>query len=132
MTAASVTVAGRLAAERLMVDACTITRSAGNAGLNEVTGRTVPRATTVYSGPCQVQVPDTQPQTPEVGERTATVQRLTVKIPVSVTGVRVGDRVTLTTAALDGDLAGRTYRVAGLHDKTYATSRRLACEETTG
>lgn len=130
-TAAGAVAAGRRAAEALMVDVCTITHGTGAATLNETTGRRTLTTSTVYSGPCRVQVPQAQPQTSDVAERSATVQQLTISIPVTATGVAVGAVVTVTASALDPELAGRVFRVSGVHHKTHATARRLACEETT-
>lgn len=52
-------------------------------------------------------------------------QRYIVQIPVSVVGVRVGDVVTVLAD-------GRVFRVGGTHRKSWQTSQRLLCDETTG
>jgi hypothetical protein len=133
VTAAAAVAAGRRAAEALMVDACTVAHGTGGGVQDETTGQVARTTSTVYTGPCRVQLPQAQPRTSDVAERTATVQRAIVSLPVATsTGVRVGATVTITAAALDADLAGRRFRVVGLHHKSYATARRLECEEVTG
>jgi hypothetical protein len=124
----------RAEAEAMMVDACTIT----HAGTDDTTfdpdtgTYTNDADSTVYTGPCQVQVSDglTAQQT-EAGGAELTVTRVMVKIPVTATGVQVGDLVTITTATNDADLEGQVFTVVGLHAKTFATSRRLQVERTT-
>jgi hypothetical protein len=123
--------AGQRLAAQLMVDTCRITRTTGTTTHNPTTGRLVPAVSTVYEGRCQVRVPTSTPETPEAAGRTATVQDAIVKVPLAVTGVEVGDTITVLTAAHDPELVGRTFRVAGTHAKTYATARKLAVEETT-
>jgi hypothetical protein len=127
--------AARADAEALMVDGCVVTRPGGDPVFDEDTGRYVdPPPVTVYSGECQVQVRgDGSASDVAAGEREATVQRPVVKLPVSSsTGVRVGNTVTVTHAEHDAELLGRKFRVNALHHKTFATSRRLRCEEVTG
>lgn len=123
--------AGQRLAEQLMVDTCRITRTTGTTAHDPVTGRVVPATSTIYEGRCQVRVPTSTPETPESAGRTATVQDAIVKVPLAVTGVEVGDTITVLTATHDPELPGRTYRVSGTHAKTYATARKLAVEETT-
>lgn len=129
--AAAATLAGRRAAEALMVDACTITHRTGVGVLNETTGQVARTSTTVYTGPCRVQSPQAQPQQAEVADRAATTQPLVVSIPVAAAGVLVGAAVQITASALDAELVGRRFRVTGVHHKTHATARRLQVEEVT-
>ena len=130
-TAAAATLAGRRHAEALMVDACTVTQRTGVGTLNETTGAVTTPTATVYTGKCRVQSAQPQPRTAEVVERTATMQGLTVSIPVSATAVRVGAVVQITASALDAELVGSRFLVTGVHHKTHATARRLQCEEAT-
>lgn len=129
--AAAATLAGRRAAESLMVDSCTIEHRSGAGVLDEATGQVSKPATVVYTGPCRVQVPQAQPRTAEVAERTATLQGIVVSIPVGSGGVRVGAVVRITAATLDPELVDRTFRVVGIHHKTHGTAQRLQCEEVT-
>ena len=118
----------RQRAEALMADSCTI----GEAGEQEyVDGAyvTTPGAA-VYSGKCQVQVTDSVTmQGDTVGDVEVTLERVTIKIPVSAPSVPIDSIVTITAVSdvSDPALVGRTYRVTGSHAKTYATARRLPC-----
>jgi uncharacterized protein DUF6093 len=122
---------GRAAAERLMVDTCTITRSSV-AFTDPETGHQVKTTTTVYAGKCriQMQMPGSA-NASEPGEAYLLMLNLSVQVPASVTGVQPGDIVTVTAAAHDPELVGRTFRVKDLAHKTHATSRRLGVQEVT-
>lgn len=119
---------GRAAAERLMVDTCIIDRRSGSV-LDEDTGQYVDTYTTVYSGKCRIQVTDPGGRAADAGEQTSQIQSLVLQVPMTVSGVKVDDRVSLTASALDPDLVGRTFRVSDLMHKTHATARRLPVEE---
>ena len=54
MSAETLTLRGRLAAEQLMQDACTITRTTGSS-TNLQSGAVTKTTSTVYSGKCRVQ-----------------------------------------------------------------------------
>jgi len=114
-------------ADSLMTDTCTIKRQAGTA-MNATTLAMEPTYTTVYSGKCRVQLRDTVATQPDAGERAHATVRTILQIPVSVTGVKVDDTVTITASA-DADLTTRTLRVRSVFHKTHATARRLECEE---
>jgi Family of unknown function (DUF6093) len=118
----------RAQAESLMLDTCTITRAGTGQGVwNETTGSYDPPAsTTVYTGPCKVQTRDVQVANPDVAGREAFVVDWTVHLPVvGSEGVRQGDTVTITAAALDAALVGRVFTVDGPHLGTAKTARRL-------
>lgn len=133
MTAAGALARGRAAAERLMVDACRITRAGDVGALDPDTGRHAAAGETlVYAGPCRVQVVDSlNDQTPEFGGREVTLQSAVVAIPITATGVDVGDVVKVTAAAHDPELVDTEYRVVATHHKTHATARRLQVEQQT-
>lgn len=87
---------------------------------------------TIYSGACQVQIGgNADALTPDIGGGSTTIQQLTVKVPVTDVSYEIQDLVTITAATLDETLVGRKYRVTALHAKTYATARRLQCDEVT-
>lgn len=134
MTAETITQAGRTAAAALMIDACIIRRSGGARVFDPNTGTyTTPASSIVYQGPCQVQIATLgDAATPDVEGGGTTVQQLVVKLPVDDTEYRVQDVVEVTSSILDETLVGRRFRVAGLHAKTFATARRLQCDEVTG
>jgi hypothetical protein len=123
MTAASAVLAGRAAAEKLMVDACTIDRP-GVPATDPTTGVVTPALTTVYMGVCKVQGLDPQERTREAGGYIFTVQRYRVDVPVGAYSPEVGDLVTITSSTLDPYLSGPLRVVALLH-KTFATAYRL-------
>lgn len=131
MSIPSALATGRRLADSMMVDACTITRTTGAGAQSETTGRITPTTSTVYTGPCQVRMPQNAAETPEVGNRTATVQQAIVKVPVAVVEVAIGDVVTVVSSAHDAELVGRTFRVGALHHKTFSTARKLVVDEIT-
>lgn len=131
MTANTVTLRGRAAIERLMVDQCTISRQAV-ASSNGETGQITYTTTTIYSGRCRVQqkAPANRPH--QLGEASVWLQRLELQLPMSVTQVASDDLVVLTSSTLDPDLLNRTWRVRELTHKTHETARRYQIEEVTG
>jgi hypothetical protein len=114
-----------------MVDACTITRTTGRS-TDTTTGAVTPTTSTLYTGKCRVQQQQAQATTEDVGEDQVLLLRLEVQLPMSVTGLQVGDRITVTASAHDADLVGRVFRVHDLAHKTHATARRVQCLEVTG
>jgi hypothetical protein len=128
--------AGRRRAEALMVDRCVIRRPRPPVTDPE-TGKVTTPLEPVYGteaepGRCKVQAYEAQEATPESGGATLTVQRYRVDVPVSAPGgyvPQVGDVVEVVTAAADPNLAGRTYRTAGLLHKSLATAYRLGVQE---
>jgi hypothetical protein len=120
----------RAAAEELMTDECTIAHHTG-----QTTGSSPSYAVTqtygspFYTGPCKVQAREVEAATPEAGDRTVTVLSLRIDLPMSVTGAKTNDLVTITSSAYDSDLAGRTFRVLAPFHKSQATARRLSVEE---
>lgn len=131
MSAVTATLAGRRAAEALMVDACTIKHKTGETADPE-TGATTPAYSMVYSGKCRVQqrVPVAKPS--DVGEAALWLERLQLQVPMSVVGISSNDLVTITASALDPDLVGRVFHARELGHKTHMTARRFQIEEVTG
>ncbi|MGN6245116.1 MAG: DUF6093 family protein [Motilibacteraceae bacterium] len=128
MSVESATLQGRAAAEALMLDTCTITRAGtGKGPWNDGTGQyDHPARVTVYQGKCKVQTRDVQVNNPDVAGREAFVVDWTVHLPVvGSEGVQQGDTVTITAAALDSALVGRTFTIDGPHLGTAKTARRL-------
>lgn len=130
MTAQSTVLRGRLAAEALMVDACTIKRVT-SFSTNDTTGVVTPTYSTIYSGKCRVQqtVPVSRPH--DVGQAAVWLQRLELQVPMSVTGISSDDLVTITASVLDADLVGRIFHVRELGHKSHMTARRVQIEEIT-
>lgn len=134
MSATGATLRGRAAAEALMVETCTITRPGTAHTTDPTTGKVSYAGSALYSGKCRVQMmTGTRGDALEqAGERAFVVQSAIISVPATVTGVRVGDVVKVTAAALDADLTNRQYRVQDVVHKTFVTARRLICQEVTG
>jgi hypothetical protein len=114
---ASALARGRAAAEAAMGDTCMIRRSAGST--DPVTGYPTRTYTALYSGPCRVQQHQATADRQDVGEDTLLLLRLEVQLPVvGSEGLQVGDEVTVTAAANDTDLVGRTFLIHDLAHKT--------------
>ena len=136
---------GRRAAEALMRDEVVIYRP-GSPVTDPDTGNVTTPLVEVYAGPCKVQQTISQSANPNAGGHVFTVQQARLDIPVSVTGVAVGDVAVASFADLatfpDGSFPGdsefpgavrtMTFRVVELFDKSYATAQRLRVEQVTG
>jgi uncharacterized protein YwlG (UPF0340 family) len=120
---------GRTAAEALMVDTCVIKRRTGQT--TGAGGVITPTFTTLYTGKCRVQVKTAARQGGDIGQAYVVVEEREVQLPMTVTGLREGDQITITAAALDPDLVGRAYVVHDVVAKTQLTSRRATVLEVT-
>jgi len=127
MSQSSAVLAGRAAAERNMLDTCTVHTEAR--AVDQTTGAEVVSSTTLYTGRVKIQSGATQESTPEAGGATLTVQRSEAHFPVGAFVPAVGQVVTVTAAALDPLMAGLTFRVVALLHKSAATAYRLAVTE---
>jgi hypothetical protein len=128
MDRAALLARGRAFAEEGMVDTCTIRRGNGTT-LDDFSGTTVPAWTALYTGKCRVQQGIAQADEQDVGEDYQLRLRLVVQLPVSVTGLKVEDEITITAAAHDPDLVGRVFRIRDLMHKTHPTARRVGVVE---
>lgn len=128
MTAATAIAAGRRSAEALMVDTCTISAPGTSSFLaGEYT--TIPGAQG-YAGKCKVQQrAGRMPPTPSQEGTELVLVPLEVHIPVDAPAPSANDLVTITGSLLDPSLVGRVYRVIDIPGKSFATARRLRCEE---
>lgn len=134
MTVHDLLARGRAAAAALFTDTVAVTRVTGAPGpVDPVTGERGPGATTqIYAGPGKIQTYEPHESARKSGEHVYIEQRYHLHLPTAATAVRTGDTVTVTASETDAQLVGRTYRVAGEHAKTWATSRRLLLDEITG
>lgn len=130
MSRASVLARGRAAAEAGMVDACTVEREGDP--VTDANGDVTRPATTFYTGPCRVQQHPATADAKDIGQDNLLLLRIEVQLPMSVTGLEVGDVITVTASAYDPDLPGRAFRVHDLAHKSEATARRVQCIERTG
>lgn len=130
MSASNLTLRGRKAAERLMVDTCTVKRATGTA-TNPTTGAVTPTYTTIYTGKCRLQqFRGSFPETPDAGEARFTLAPFEVHVPTSATGIKTNDLVEVT-ASFDAANVGRKFRVRMGDRKTFQTALRLQVEELT-
>jgi hypothetical protein len=119
----------RTAAKARMADMCAIRRRTGEAVGAD--GKVTATYVDIYAGLCRVQQVTTEPTPADPGEDRQLLLRLVVQLPITVTGLRPADEVTITAAAHDEDLVGRVFLVNGLHHKTHASSRRVSVIERT-
>jgi hypothetical protein len=129
MSRAAMLARGRIAAENGMVDACTIRRPAdvGTDG----NGNVITTRADVYAGKCRIQQRMGESTSQSPGESYQLLLRLEVQLPMSVTGLQVGDEVTVTSSVSDPDLPGRVFLVRDLAHKSDATARRVGLTERT-
>lgn len=120
--------AGRSLAESLMFDTCEVKQQTGTA-FNEATGLDEPTYTPRFTSPCKVQARDLQSSERDAGGREVTAVRMSVHLPISAGAVEVDDVLTITAAAYDSHLVGRSFRVLAPVAKSMATARRLEVEE---
>ena len=131
MTADTITLVGRRAAEALMVDVCTITRG-GAQTFNPVAGDYITSsAAQVYTGKCRVRTATTPDRTADTGDRQVSLRTFTIQLPTVVTTVFIDDVVAVTSSTLDPDLVGAHMRVTSVGKGTHVTARRLTAEEIT-
>jgi hypothetical protein len=133
MSAETFLARGRAAAERLMSDTCQIRRrtgeSTGAGGVVTPVYASPPNP--LYTGVCRVQSRTQTQAGTDVGEAYLILERREVQLPMSVTGLREGDQITITASVLDPDLTGRVYAVRDVLTKTHATARRVTVIEVT-
>lgn len=123
--------AGRVEAEALMFDSCTVHRP-GDPVTDPVSGAVTPSSTLIYSGKCKVQQTIAAASNPTAGGHRYTVQDTRWDTPVSAGPFQLDDVVTVTGAVLDPFLAGRVFRVAEVAHKSAATAQRTRVEEVVG
>lgn len=123
----------RAHAESLMVDSCVIDTLTGSEPSPTPPFEMVDTySAPVYSGRCRVQRPGSSVGNAEsvVGEREFGVQTVHIQLPLSVAGVKRGDRVRVTgVGSGDPDLSGLVVTVKANLSKTHPTKRTLVCEE---
>lgn len=129
MSRASVLARGRSAAESGMVDTCRIETRTGET-TDPFSGAVTGQYSSFYEGKCRFQQTQAQAEQRDTGEAYLLLQNVELQLPISVTGVQPGDRVTVLTSR-DEDLVDRVLVVRDLAYKTDATSRRLRVQEVT-
>jgi hypothetical protein len=131
MSRTSVLARSQAAAQAGRADTCTIQRVTAGGTTDPVTGYPTQAYTQLYSGTCRVQQHQATADGKNIGEDEVFLLRVEVQLPMSVTGLAVGDLITIVTS-LDADLPGRVFRIHDLAHKTEASARRVQCIERTG
>ena len=122
MSARAAIMQGRRMAERLMVDRWVVYKLDMN-DVDPLTGEAV--RVTVYEGKGKLTSYEGYEQTPEVVGHTATVQRLSLHLPVTSYRPQVG-HVAVCVDSLDPNLVGTEYRMTqDAPFKTHATAYRV-------
>lgn len=129
MSRSSVTVRGQRFAEAGMVDTCTIRRRT-NSAPDDFSGVPVETWADLYAGKCRIQQGIAQAAEQDVGEDYQLQLRVVLQLPLTVTGLKVGDEATIVTSQ-DPDLAGRVFLIRDLMHKTDPTARRVGVQERT-
>lgn len=119
-----------------MTDTCTIKRQTGTT-TDPNTGAVTPTYADVYGsaakpGKCRVKTATNVPTERAVGEQYVVLAQLQLSIPMSATGVRGGDVVTIVASQFDPDLPGRTFTIGERYGQSQATARRFAIEDPEG
>ncbi len=128
---------GRAKAERLMTDACTITRpGAGGPGpIDPETGQYAdPARVTIYTGKCRIQIKSivASASDSDAGDRQGAVQEVEWQGPVVGTeAIAINDVIHMNSSASDAALVAREFTVTARHEKSQATARRLRVIEGT-
>lgn len=126
MSAAAAVLAGRVAAEALMTDACRIT-SEGGSVWDESAGTFTPGApVVVYEGRCKLQTRNVMVRPADAGDREVGVARLELHLPVAGSeAVTRGHVATMTACDLDAAAVGEAFTISGPHVGSMKTARRL-------
>ena len=125
----------RAHAESIMTDTIRLEHVTGTEPEPDpVTLETVYIYETVYEGKGRVQRSgQLSPHESVAGEVEFGVNALMVQLPLSASGIKKGDRVTVVAvgSVSDPDMAGLVATVQANLTKTHATKRTLVCEEVT-
>lgn len=117
--------AGKGLAQRHMVDTIAITRP-GTSTFDEVTGAYTASTTSVYTGLGRI-LPPTLAQ-PVAGEAEVERHDALCWVPLNTPAVRRGDILSVSEAARDTQLTGRTYRVVAVDSHSFPARRVLMLE----
>ena len=124
----------RAHAESLMTDWVLVERATGTQSMDPDTLEMVDDYATVHEGKGRVQRSgQLSPHESVAGEIEFGINALMVQLPLSASGIKKGDRVTVTAVGTvsDPDMVGLVATVQANLTKTHATKRTLVCEEVT-
>jgi len=131
MSATSITLRGRTAAEALMVDTCQIQRVASLA-TDPDTGVVTPTYSTVYTGKCRLKLAVAVARPLTVGEAQEFTQHPILSLPATTTGILVDDILTVTASLLMPILVGRVFHLRAVPGQTHMTAARFEIFEIMG
>jgi hypothetical protein len=133
VSAYTIALRGRGAAERDMVDTVTVQHQTGTA-TDADTGVVTPTYSTVYSGKCKVQQSTPAAGPTDSGEAAVYVSQLQLHVPVDATTAFIApdDLATITACPLDSGLVGKVFHLRAPAHKSYATARRFPMVEVVG
>ncbi len=111
-----------------MVDTGRISRPGGDPVFDPVTGLLTPAAgSVVHEGPCRLRMPTAVETNVLFGEQDVTKSRFVACFPAEVTGVEIGDVVTLIESD-DADALNREFQVVSVPAMTFVVYRAFGCE----
>lgn len=123
----SLLAAGRRAAERLMLDRISITRSTGQT-FDDATGTYVDNTPTIiYAGRARILTANPQPT--EVGERTRPKVNTQVTIPAGTATVIDQRDIVTVVESVNSSFVGSSFNILGESTGTTATSRRFTLQD---
>jgi hypothetical protein len=128
MSATTITLRGRIAAEALMVDTCTIKRAASFATDPE-TGIATPTYSTIYTGKCRLKLPVAVARPVTAGQAQEFTQHPILSLPATTTGILVDDILTITASLLMPSLVGRVFHVRAVPGQSHMTAARFEVME---
>lgn len=130
MSLRSATLAGRAAAERLMLDTGKALRPTGGTVYDPATQSSVAAADDLFTDtPCKLQSRGLVSADNEVGDRTATTIRVELHLPADSDPLTTGDLWEITDVSdLSMATVGDRYRVTAPIAKSIATARRYEVE----
>lgn len=134
MSLESVTLAGRRAAERLMLDQGKAMRPTGGTAYDPSAdngkGADVDQYAPLFESHCKIQTENVEARTSEVGARTAVEVRTELHLPADTAPLMVGDIWEMTAPhALSFAAAGQRLRVTAPVAGSFKTARRYVVEE---
>ena len=131
MSATSITLRGRVAAEALQVDTCTIQRVVSLA-TDPDTGVVTPTYSTIYTGKCRLKLSVAVARPLTVGEAQEFTQHPILSLPATTTGIQVDDLLTITATLLMPSLVGRVFHLRAVPGQSHMTAARFEIMEIMG
>lgn len=123
-----VTEAGRLAAERLMLDTVLVVRLSDGPD-DPLTGAPTKAETVLYAGKAKRQTYEAYEENPVAGGHKFVVQRYQAHFPIDAFNPRPGDVIRWVASALNPILPGTVDRIPASFKKSFGTAMRLNVDE---